>query len=85
METPRRGLARDARSKKSRGGKEQSRELLLHAVRTEATACGSSQPVVPVPRSFVGMKAKVFDRKFDSGENLTEHLDLSKARRSGEE
>jgi hypothetical protein len=31
------------------------------------------------------MKAKVFDRKFDRGENLTEHLDLSKARRPGEE
>jgi len=31
------------------------------------------------------MKAKVFDRKFDRGENLPEHLDLSKARRPGEE
>lgn len=31
------------------------------------------------------MKAKVFDRKFDRGENLTEHLELSKARRPGEE
>ena len=31
------------------------------------------------------MKAKVFDRKFDRGENLTEHLDLSRARRPGEE
>jgi hypothetical protein len=31
------------------------------------------------------MKAKALDRKFDRGENLTEHLDLSKARRPGEE
>jgi len=31
------------------------------------------------------MKAKAFDRKFERGEDLTEHLDLSKARRSGEE
>ena len=31
------------------------------------------------------MKAKELDRKFDRGENLTEHLDLSKARRPGEE
>lgn len=27
------------------------------------------------------MKAKKFDQKFDAGERLTEHLDLSKARR----
>ncbi len=31
------------------------------------------------------MKAKEFDRKFDRGEDLTKHLDLSKARRPGEE
>ena len=31
------------------------------------------------------MKAKEFDRKFDRGEDLTEHLDLSRARRPGEE
>ena len=31
------------------------------------------------------MKAKELDRKFDRGEDLTEHLDLSKARRPGEE
>ena len=30
------------------------------------------------------MKAKAFDRKFNRGEELTEHLDLSKARRPGE-
>ncbi len=28
------------------------------------------------------MKAKTFDRKFDSGENISHHLDLSKARRT---
>jgi hypothetical protein len=27
------------------------------------------------------MKAKAFDRKFDAGEKIVEHLDLSKARR----
>ena len=29
------------------------------------------------------MKAKMFDRKFDAGEKIVEHLDLSKARRVG--
>ena len=29
------------------------------------------------------MKAKTFDRKFDSGEDVTEHLDLNRARRVG--
>jgi hypothetical protein len=29
------------------------------------------------------MKAKTFDRKFDAGEKVMEHLDLSKARRAG--
>jgi hypothetical protein len=29
------------------------------------------------------MKAKTFDRKFDSGEKLLEHLSLGKARRIG--
>jgi hypothetical protein len=29
------------------------------------------------------MKAKTFDRKFDDGEKIVEHLDLSKARRIG--
>lgn len=29
------------------------------------------------------MKAKDFDRKFDQGEDITSHLDLSKARRPG--
>jgi hypothetical protein len=38
-----------------------------------------------VRRRFAGMKAKEFDRKFDRGEDLTEHLDLSRARRPGEE
>jgi hypothetical protein len=27
------------------------------------------------------MKAKIFDRKFDSGQNVAGHLDLTKARR----
>jgi hypothetical protein len=27
------------------------------------------------------MKAKTFDRKFDSGRNVVDHLDLAKARR----
>jgi hypothetical protein len=31
------------------------------------------------------MKAKEFDRKFDDGEDITEFLDLSKARRPGHE
>jgi len=31
------------------------------------------------------MKAKELDRKFARGEDLTEHLDLSKVRRPGEE
>lgn len=29
------------------------------------------------------MRAKTFDRKFDSGKKIVEHLDLSKARRIG--
>jgi len=29
------------------------------------------------------MKAKTFDRKFDSAENITDQLDLAKARRIG--
>lgn len=29
------------------------------------------------------MKAKIFDRKFDAGEDIVEHLDLGKARRIG--
>ena len=31
------------------------------------------------------MKAKDFDRKFDEGGDVTRHLDIAKARRSGEE
>lgn len=31
------------------------------------------------------MKAKTLDRKFDKGENITAHLDMSKARRPGQE
>ena len=31
------------------------------------------------------MKAKQFDRKFNSGEDISAHLDLSKARRPGQE
>lgn len=31
------------------------------------------------------MKAKDFDRKFDDGKDVTEHLDLSKARRPRQE
>ena len=29
------------------------------------------------------MKAKTFDRKFDAGEKIVEHLDIRKARRVG--
>ncbi len=29
------------------------------------------------------MKAKDFDRKFDTGENISEHLDLAKAKKPG--
>jgi hypothetical protein len=31
------------------------------------------------------MKAKNFDRKFDKGEDITAYLDMSKARRPGQE
>jgi len=31
------------------------------------------------------MKAKAIDRKFDAGEDLTKHLDLTQARRPGQE
>jgi hypothetical protein len=31
------------------------------------------------------MKAKEFDRKFDRGGDLTAHLDVTRARRAGEE
>jgi hypothetical protein len=31
------------------------------------------------------MKAKEFDKKFDAGEDISKHLDLSKARRPGHE
>ena len=31
------------------------------------------------------MKTEEFDKKFDSGEDVSEHLDLSKARRPGRE
>ena len=31
------------------------------------------------------MKAKVFDKKFDRGEDISEHLDLSRAIRPGRE
>ena len=31
------------------------------------------------------MKARAFDRKFDSGEDILRHLDLGKARRPGRE
>ncbi len=31
------------------------------------------------------MKAKAIDRKFDAGEDLTKHLDLTRARRPGQE
>jgi hypothetical protein len=31
------------------------------------------------------MKAKDFDRLFDDGENIIEHVDLAKAKRSGRE
>jgi len=31
------------------------------------------------------MKAKEFDKKFDSGEEITKYLDLSKARRPAQE
>ena len=31
------------------------------------------------------MKAKEFDRKFDSGDDITQHLDASKARRPEQE
>ena len=31
------------------------------------------------------MKANDFDKKFDEGEDITKHLDVSKARRPGQE
>jgi len=41
--------------------------------------------VDPEKRKLIFMKAKDLDKKFDSGEDITEFLDLSKARRSGQE
>jgi hypothetical protein len=31
------------------------------------------------------MKAKAFDKKFDEGKDISKHLDMSKARRAGQE
>lgn len=31
------------------------------------------------------MKAREFDKKFDAGDDITEHLDLAKARRPAQE
>lgn len=31
------------------------------------------------------MKAKLFDKKFDTGHDISKYLDISKARRSGKE
>ena len=41
--------------------------------------------VDPEKRKLRFMKAKDLDKKFDSGEDITEFLDLSKARRPGQE
>ncbi len=34
-------------------------------------------------KRWIYMKAKTFDRKFNAGEKIVEHLDVSKARRVG--
>ena len=41
--------------------------------------------VDPEKRKLRFMKAKDLDKKFDTGEDITEFLDLSKARRPGQE
>ena len=41
--------------------------------------------VDPEKSKLIFMKAKDLDKKFDTGEDITEFLDLSKARRPGQE
>ena len=41
--------------------------------------------VDPEKRKLIFMRAKDLDKKFDTGEDITEFLDLSKARRPGQE
>jgi hypothetical protein len=36
---------------------------------------------IPANRSLTYMQAEEFDRKFDEGEDVSQHLDISKARR----
>jgi hypothetical protein len=52
---------------------------------TWARGSGLFQPDDPEKRRLKYMKAKDLDRKFDAGEDITEFLDLSKARRPGQE
>jgi hypothetical protein len=46
---------------------------------------GLSRPGDPEKKRWSYMKAKDFDTKFDSGEDVTQFLDLSKARRPKQE
>jgi hypothetical protein len=41
--------------------------------------------VDPEKRRLIFMKAKDLDKKFDSGEDITEFLDISNAKRSGQD
>jgi hypothetical protein len=42
-------------------------------------------PQIPEKRRLRFMKAKDLDKKFDSGEDITEFLDVSNARRPGQD
>jgi hypothetical protein len=53
--------------------------------RIESSASGSSQSDDPERRRLRSMKAKDLDRAFDAGADITEFLDLSKARRPKQE
>jgi ribosome-associated translation inhibitor RaiA len=46
---------------------------------------GLFQSVDQGRRKLISMKANEFDKKFDKGLNITEHLDLSKSRRPKQE
>ena len=49
------------------------------------TMCGSSRCGAPGNRRSITMKASEFDRKFDAGEDVSGHVDWSKAKRPNEQ
>ena len=51
----------------------------------EAKISGLFQCVDPEKRRLRYIKAKKIDRKFDKGEDISEYLDVTKARRPGQE